>query len=55
MEEMRLSFATFLKHFDILPIEQEMKDAENVRCFITLTVAKSKFDIKAKRRIPLNV
>lgn len=51
---MRISLATFLKHFEIKPIEQEMKDAEDRRSFITQSVAKNQFHIKVKRRVPLN-
>ncbi|KAI8062339.1 cytochrome P450 [Gilbertella persicaria] len=50
LQEMRISIATFLKHFDIAPIEQEMQDAEDRRHFITLQVAKNSFKLKAKRR-----
>jgi hypothetical protein len=47
---MRIAIATLLKNFEIKAIEQEMKDAEDRRQFITLTVPKNSFNIKIKRR-----
>ncbi|CAO0800979.1 unnamed protein product [Mucor circinelloides] len=50
LQEMRIAIATLLKTFEIQPIEQEMKDTEDRRQFITLTVPKNRFNIKIKRR-----
>ncbi|KAG2203174.1 hypothetical protein INT46_008932 [Mucor plumbeus] len=50
LQEMRIAIATLLKTFEIKAIEQEMKDAEDRRQFITLTVPKNSFNIKIKRR-----
>lgn len=50
LQEMRIAIATLLKTFEIKAIEQEMKDAEDRRQFITLTVPKNSFSIKVKRR-----
>jgi hypothetical protein len=50
LQEMRISLASLLKHFDIAPIPQEMEDSKNRRHFITLTVEKNSFKIKVKRR-----
>lgn len=50
---MRISLASFLKHFEVAPIPQEMEDAKEIRTYITMTVAKRSFEIKVKRRIPL--
>ncbi|KAI8346368.1 cytochrome P450 [Choanephora cucurbitarum] len=51
LQEMRITVATFLKHFSIAAIPEEMKQAEERRHFITLQVAKNSFKIKAKRRV----
>lgn len=51
MQEMRLALSSLLKNFEFLPIEQEMLDAQDIRTFITMTVAKSKFNVKVKRRV----
>ncbi|KAI8879798.1 cytochrome P450 [Backusella circina FSU 941] len=50
LQEMRLSLSALLKYYEILPIEQEMKDAEERRAYITLGVAKNSFKIIVKRR-----
>ncbi|KAI9473437.1 MAG: cytochrome P450 [Benjaminiella poitrasii] len=50
LQEMRIAISTLLKNFEIVPIEQEMKDAQDRRAFVTLTVAKNSFCIKMKRR-----
>jgi cytochrome P450 len=50
LQEMRICLSTFLKHFEIAPIEQEMKDAEEIRTFITMTIVKNSFKIRIKRR-----
>lgn len=49
--EIRLCLTTLLKHFEFCAIPSEMDDALNLRTFITLTVAKSTFDVKLKRRV----
>ncbi|KAI8364059.1 cytochrome P450 [Blakeslea trispora] len=51
LQEMRITVATFLKHFDIVAIPEEMEHAEDKRHFITLQVAKNSFKVKAKRRV----
>ncbi|CAO3652710.1 unnamed protein product [Mucor hiemalis] len=50
LQEMRLALSSLLKNFELQPIEQEMLDAQDIRTFITMTVAKSKFNVTIKRR-----
>ncbi|KAI7905070.1 cytochrome P450 [Cokeromyces recurvatus] len=50
LQEMRMALASLLKYFEIAPIEQEIKDAQDRRSFVTLTVAKNSVRIKIKRR-----
>jgi cytochrome P450 len=51
LQEMRIALATFLKHFDIAPIDEEMKETTKLRQRITLSLKKPSFNIKIKRRI----
>ncbi|CEP11856.1 hypothetical protein [Parasitella parasitica] len=50
LQEMRIAIATLLKTYEIKAIDKEMKDAEDRRQFVTLTVANNSFNIKIKRR-----
>jgi cytochrome P450 len=50
LQEMRIALATFFKHYDIAPIEKEMQDSKDIRQYITMSVAKSSFSVKIKRR-----
>ncbi|KAI8379333.1 cytochrome P450 [Radiomyces spectabilis] len=50
LQEMRITIATLVKLYDMKPIPQELKDAEQRRHFITLTVAKNSFKLLMKRR-----
>ncbi|KAI8096496.1 cytochrome P450 [Halteromyces radiatus] len=50
--EMRLALSTVIKLFDIIAIPDEMEQANDVRHFVTLTVAQNKFNaILRPRRI----
>ncbi|CAO3635624.1 unnamed protein product [Cunninghamella blakesleeana] len=48
--EMRLVLATMMKLFDFTPIPEEMIASEDVRHFITLTVASNQFKVLMRRR-----
>ncbi|KAL9539184.1 hypothetical protein PS6_011313 [Mucor atramentarius] len=50
LQELRLALANFFKYYEIKPIPKEMKEAENLRQYLTLTVAKGSFLAKVKRR-----
>lgn len=48
--EMRLVLATMVKLYDFTPIPEEMTASEDVRHFITLTVASNQFKVLMRRR-----
>ncbi|CAO3610605.1 unnamed protein product [Cunninghamella echinulata] len=48
--EMRLVLATLIKLYDFTAIPEEMKASEDVRHFITLTVASNQFKVLMRRR-----
>ena len=50
LQEMRITLATFLRLYDIAPIEQEMEESKDLRQFITMSVAKGSFNVRVKRR-----
>ncbi|CAM0136093.1 hypothetical protein VKS41_005519 [Umbelopsis sp. WA50703] len=50
LQEIRLELATLVKKFDFEAIPESMKDAEDIRHFITLTIWKDSFKAKVSRR-----
>ncbi|KAG2187650.1 hypothetical protein INT44_005340 [Umbelopsis vinacea] len=50
LQEMRLVIATLIKKFDFDTIPESLKDAEDIRHFITLTIWKDSFKAKVSRR-----
>lgn len=50
LQEIRLELATLVKKFDFEAIPESMKDAEDIRHFITLTIWKDTFKAKVSRR-----
>lgn len=50
MQEMRISLATLVKHYDFKTIPQEMEDSKEVRQYLTLQLKKNSFKVLMKRR-----
>lgn len=47
---MRIALATLVKHYDLKPIPQELKDAERTVQYLTAQVEKNSFKVLMKRR-----
>jgi hypothetical protein len=47
---MRVALSSFLKYYEMAPIEKELEDSKDVRLYITLGVKKNSFKVRVKHR-----
>lgn len=50
MQEMRLAMATLIRLYDFEAIPQALKDAQERRCYVIMTLAKDSLLVRMKRR-----
>jgi hypothetical protein len=47
---MRLALSAVIKHYELMPIEQELKNSEDQIVYLTLMLKSNSFKVKVKQR-----
>ncbi|KAI8882441.1 cytochrome P450 [Backusella circina FSU 941] len=50
LQEIRLALSAIVKHFELKPIEQELKSSDDQRVYITLMLKNNSFKVKMRQR-----